>query len=328
MLEEGGILSRRSSGSSSSTSSKTNNIDKIIETLYKCVCIKESEVKFICDKAKEIFLQEPNLLKLDSPITVCGDIHGQFYDLIELFNVGGFLPDTNYLFMGDYVDRGHHSIETISLLISLKIKYPEQIFLLRGNHESRLISRGYGFFDESMRKYNNNANVYMYFMDLFDHIPIAAVIENEVFCVHGGLSPGITMATEINLIERIKEIPSEGTFSDLLWSDPDADVNGYAMSMRGAGYLFGETVVKNFLVNNNFKLILRSHQLVMEGYKSFFNGSLITVWSAPNYTYKMGNIASILEFDEHMNKTFRIFNEAPNDGNNQINKAPVLDYFL
>lgn len=101
----------------------------------------ENEVKFICDKAKEIFYNESNIVSVKAPVTVCGDIHGQFYDLIELFNIGGNCPDTNYLFMGDYVDRGYFSVEVVCLLLCYKIRYKNRIYLTRGNHESRQITK-------------------------------------------------------------------------------------------------------------------------------------------------------------------------------------------
>lgn len=211
-----------------------------------------------------------------APVTVCGDIHGQFHDLIELFKIGGNVPDTNYLFMGDYVDRGYYSVETATLLVALKIRYPSRITILRGNHESRQITQVYGFYDECLRKYGS-ATVWKCFTDLFDYFPITALIEGQVhgafvidvliflqiFCLHGGLSPGLESLDNIRSLNRIQEIPHEGPMCDLLWSDPD-DRPGWGVSPRGAGYTFGQDVTEQFNRKNGLTLIARAHQLVME----------------------------------------------------------------
>lgn len=211
----------------------------------------------MCDRAKEILAQEKNVVILQSPITICGDIHGQFYDLLELFNIGGEIPEIQYIFLGDYVDRGHHSVEVMLLLIALKARYPDRITLLRGNHESRMITMQYGFYDECKLKFGT-VNVWKQCVELFDYLPLAAVIDETIFCVHGGLSPEIKMIDEINDIERAIEVPREGLMSDLLWSDPD-DVKGWIQSARGAGYIFGGDIVNKFCHANNTSLICRSH---------------------------------------------------------------------
>ena len=155
------------------------DIDNIISRLMECKPISEQEVKELCDKAREVFIKEDNVQAVSCPVTVAGDVHGQFHDLLELFKIGGEPPNTNYLFMGDYVDRGYYSVETVSLMVALKIRYPTRITLLRGNHESREITQVYGFYDECVRKYGNQ-NVWTYFTDLFDYIPITALIEGKV----------------------------------------------------------------------------------------------------------------------------------------------------
>jgi len=157
---------------------------------------------------------------VSSPVTVCGDIHGQFYDLLELFRNGGEIPNTNYIFIGDFVDRGYNSVETFEYLMCLKVKYPGHITLLRGNHESRQITSVYGFYDEIVRKYGN-ANPWKYCTDVFDHLPCGAIVDGRVFCIHGGLSPDIKTIDQIRTIDRKQEIPHEGPFCDLMWSDPD-----------------------------------------------------------------------------------------------------------
>lgn len=233
-------------------------------------------------------------------------MHGQFHDLLEIFKIGGDLPYTNYLFMGDYVDRGAYSVETMTLLILLKLKYPSRVTLIRGNHESRQITQIYGFYTECQRKYRN-PNVWKYVTDLFDYLPISAIIDDTMFCVHGGLSPFMQKIDHVKEIKRFREIPHEGAFADLMWSDPDADLDGFRISPRGAGYAFGCDVVKRFLHCNNIKKIYRAHQLCMEGYLILFDGTINTVWSAPNYCYRYNNMASILEMDEHLNDYFNVF---------------------
>lgn len=269
---------------------------------------------------------------------------------MELFKIGGPNPDTNYLFMGraslpspflsipcrvvlvlfcpmtltgisgDYVDRGYYSVETVTLLVALKIRYPQRITILRGNHESRQITQVYGFYDECLRKYGN-ANVWKYFTDLFDYLPLTVLIDNQIFCLHGGLSPSIDTLDNIRALDRIQEVPHEGPMCDLLWSDPD-DRCGWGISPRGAGYTFGQDISEAFNHNNGLTLIARAHQLVMEGYNWSQDRNVVTIFSgsysqpptradadpgsqhaAPNYCYRCGNQAAIMEIDEHLKYT-------------------------
>ena len=176
---------------------KNEDLDACIESLLNCNPLSEEEVKQLCEVAKGILTHEKNVQPVRTPVTICGDIHGQFYDLKELFEIGGKLPDNNYLFMGDYVDRGYYSIETVTLLVLYKVRYPNRLTILRGNHESKQITQVYGFYDECLRKYGN-ANVWQYFTSLFDYLPLTAVVDNNIFCLHGGLSPSIDTLDQIN----------------------------------------------------------------------------------------------------------------------------------
>ena len=259
-------------------------------------------------------------------IQICGDIHGQFYDLVELFKVGGECPDKNYLFLGDFVDRGYYSVETFLLLLALKVRYPDRITLIRGNHESRQITQVYGFYDECLRKYGS-VNVWRYCTEIFDYLSLSAIIEDKIFTVHGGLSPSINTLDQIRVIDRKQEVPHDGAMCDLMWSDPE-ELEGWGLSPRGAGYLFGGDIVAMFNQRNDLNLIARAHQLVMEGHRSMFNDSLVTVWSAPNYCYRCGNVASILELDENLEKSFKIFDAAPQEARGVPIKNPPPDYFL
>ncbi|PVV02873.1 hypothetical protein BB560_002657 [Smittium megazygosporum] len=301
-------------------------LDKQIEKLLKCELLSENEVQDLCEKAREILLEESNVQRVDSPVTICGDIHGQFFDLKELFKVGGNCPETNYLFMGDFVDRGLYSVETFLLLLAFKVRYPDRVTLIRGNHESRQITQVYGFYDECMRKYGSS-EVWRNCCSIFDLLSLAAIIDDRIFCVHGGLSPYITHVDQIRTIDRNQEVPHEGAMCDLLWSDPE-DIENWGISPRGAGYLFGENVVNTFLYYNDLQMIARAHQLVMEGYKLMFGGKCVTVWSAPNYCYRCGNVASILEFDEYLKQEYKIFEAAPQGTRNISQQKSLPDYFL
>ena len=212
-------------------------VDQWIEMLQTGTCIPENDLKRLCTHVKNLLMEEANVQPVSSPVTICGDIHGQFYDLLELFHTGGELPNTNYIFMGDFVDRGHNSVETFEYLMCLKAKYPDCITLLRGNHESRQITQVYGFYEECVRKYGN-ANSWKYCVEVFDFLNLAAVVDGKVFCVHGGLSPVLRTLDQIQVLERVQEIPHEGPYCDLMWSDPE-DISGWTVSPRGAGYLFG-----------------------------------------------------------------------------------------
>jgi len=286
------------------------DIDFYLEKAQKGELLEELAIKVICLKLKEILTEEDNIKILSSPITVVGDIHGQFYDLLEIFKVGGNVPDINYLFLGDYVDRGPHSIETIVLLALLKLKYPKRITLIRGNHETRVVTQTYGFYTECQTKYGD-IMVWQHITDMFDYLPIGALIDNEILCVHGGLSPHIETIDELSTLKRFQEIPHEGPLADIMWSDPDPDNMGFTISARGAGYMFGEDVFDRFMRLNKVTHFLRAHQLCMEGYQLLFNDRFMTVWSAPNYLYRFGNMASILEIDENKKFFFNLFADAP-----------------
>ncbi|RYP35632.1 hypothetical protein DL767_003744 [Monosporascus sp. MG133] len=416
------------------------DLDQAIAQLRACRPISEAQVRELCHKARELLIEEGNIVTVAAPVTICGDIHGQFHDLMELFRVGGDPPDTNYLFMGDFVDRGFYSLESFLLLLCLKVRYPDRMTLIRGNHESRQITTVYGFYDECLRKYGS-ANVWRYCCDIFDYLALGAIVlgashnltpsndattpewykeedpeievcnadgdrisyfsrrQNKeqqqqqspngtpaktgppgsaasgssggtnsnpagaVLCVHGGLSPLIDTVDKIRLLDRKQEVPHEGAMCDLLWSDPD-EIDGWGLSPRGAGFLFGHDIVKTFNYRNDLSLIARAHQLVMEGFKEMFDASIVTVWSAPNYCYRCGNVAAVLELSEDGGgesilgrsngdvgrsdggamrgvmmeggdglksgpaRRYRVFQAAPQDSRGMPAKKPVADYFL
>jgi diadenosine tetraphosphatase ApaH/serine/threonine PP2A family protein phosphatase len=276
-------------------------------------------------------------------VIVCGDIHGQILDLFKLFDEAGTpvktpgakkIDEVTYLFLGDYVDRGYQSLETFAFLAFLKVKYPQNVYLLRGNHESRQVNQMYGLFNDCMQLYGH-AGIWFLLNDVFDYLPIAAVVDRRIFCVHGGLSPKIALIEQISTLDRKKEI-EEGAVADLTWSDPD-DVQKFVPNRRGNGYLFGAQQSKQFLLNNklgvlteakdasNCGFIARSHQLAMRGYEWMHDDALVIVWSAPNYTYKSGNLAAVMEVSPQKPVTFKQF-----DAHQDSSKKPEdvqIEYF-
>ena len=262
------------------------------------------EIKYLCNTAREIFMEQPVLLEISSPLNVCGDTHGQFSDLLRLFDFGGTPPKTNYLFMGDYVDRGKNSIETICLLLAYKIKYKDNFFLLRGNHESDNINRVYGFYDESKRRYN--LKIWKNFSDCFNCLPVSALIDDKILCMHGGLSPDLTSLDQIRKIVRPTEVPDRGLLCDLLWSDPDRDVKGWGDNERGVSVTFSDDIVEKITDNLELDLVCRAHQVVEYGYEFFANRRLVTVFSAPNYCGQFDNAGAMMSVDENLMCGFKI----------------------
>jgi serine/threonine-protein phosphatase 4 catalytic subunit len=310
-------------------------LDRCIELLKQRKLPDTESIKSLCIKTREILASESNVLEVPAPVTIVGDIHGQFYDLVELFRVGGWPPDTSYLFMGDYVDRGYFSVETLLLLFAFKCRFPKRIFLIRGNHETRQITQVYGFFDECIRKLGST-EIWTLATAAFDTLALAAVVgggsSEARFSVHAGLTPSCDSVDQIRSLDRICEVPHEGPMCDLLWSDPEDIQGGWGISPRGAGYIYGEEVVSQFNHFNKIKQITRSHQLVMTGYREMFNKGLVTVWSAPNYCYRCGNAAAVMELDENMKSSYAIFGACPNDESQRPSDDVELkeqpDYFL
>ncbi|KAB5520360.1 hypothetical protein DKX38_024679 [Salix brachista] len=236
------------------------------------------------------------------------DIHGQYPDLLRLFEYGGFPPSANYLFLGDYVDRGKQSLETICLMLAYKIKYPENFFLLRGNHESASINRIYGFYDECKRRFN--VKIWKTFTDCFNCLPVAALIDDKILCMHGGLSPELTNLDQIRNLPRPADVPDSGLLCDLLWSDPDRDIKGWGMNDRGVSYTFGPDKVAEFLMKNDMDLVCRAHQVVEDGYEFFAERQLVTIFSAPNYCGEFDNAGAMMSVDETLMCSFQILKPA------------------
>jgi serine/threonine-protein phosphatase PP1 catalytic subunit len=249
-------------------------------------------------------MSQPSLLELDAPVRILGDIHGQFKDLLRFFELGGLPPQSNYLFLGDYIDRGLQSLETIILLLALRVKYPENVFLLRGNHECASINRVYGFYDECKRRYS--LRLWKAFSDVFNCLPPAAIVGTKIFCCHGGPSPDLHNLDDVRCLRRPTDIPDSGVLCDLLWADPEKELEGWLESDRGVSWMFGADVAEGFCQQLGLDLIVRAHQVVEDGYEFFAQRKLVTVFSAPNYCGEFDNSAAMLWVREGLACTFKV----------------------
>ncbi|KAL6151522.1 serine/threonine protein phosphatase Pzh1 [Exserohilum turcicum] len=292
---------------------KTMDLDDMIQRLLdaayagkvtKTVSLKNAEIFAICSAAREVFLSQPALLELAPPVKIVGDIHGQYTDLIRMFEMCGFPPNSNYLFLGDYVDRGKQSLETILLLLCYKLKFPENFFLLRGNHECANVTRVYGFYDECKRRCN--IKVWKAFVDTFNTLPIAAIVAQKIFCVHGGLSPSLSHMDDIRQIARPTDVPDYGLLNDLLWSDPADMENDWESNERGVSYCFGKKVIMEFLARHDFDLVCRAHMVVEDGYEFFTDRVLVTVFSAPNYCGEFDNWGAVMSVSGELLCSFEL----------------------
>ncbi|XP_068231089.1 serine/threonine-protein phosphatase 2A catalytic subunit beta isoform-like [Palaemon carinicauda] len=303
------------------------DVDVWIEQLKKREPLSISQLKSLCFKITEVLTEENNVVEVSSPVTVCGDLHGQFYDLMELFKVAGEPPHVNYLFMGDYVDRGYFSVVVVSLLLALKLKHPQRVTLLRGNHECRQSTQVYGFYDECLSIYHTS-EAWAQFMNVFDCLPLTALVDNKILCMHGGLSPSLDSVDHIRVLDRFQELPHDGAMCDLLWSDPDEGGRrlGWSLSARGAGYMWGPDVSNDFTYSNDLECVSRAHQMQDAGYTWCHDDKIVTVFSAPNYCYRCGNLAGYMVVDNGCKKCYT-FEAAPRDRTTMISKN-VISYFF
>lgn len=276
----------------------------LLEHLFVEYLTTKDDAKKLIMAASRFMEAEPNLLYLEDPLTIVGDIHGQFFDVKEIFRLGGNPATTKYLFLGDYVDRGAYGIEVLLAIYALKINFPNTIFLLRGNHECRQMTAFHDFRDECIRKYDQE--VYELIMQSFDKMPIGCIINGQFLAVHGGISPELQTALDINKLDRFKEPPQYGAICDLLWSDPVDSETGAQDSVwkfnqsRNCSYYFGVQAVATFLAKNNLMSIIRAHEAQFEGFKAYVWANsdfpqVITVFSAPNYCGTYANKGAIMK---------------------------------
>ncbi|KAK8891803.1 hypothetical protein M9Y10_029023 [Tritrichomonas musculus] len=248
--------------------------------------------------SKETLKKNKALLEISSPMIVVGDLHGNLIDFLKILYYFGVPPKSRYLFLGDFVDRGRYSVNVISLILSLMVKYPNDIYLIRGNHEFSHINRAYGFFDECLNTYGSE-QIWNQFQEVFSYLPLAAVIGGSVFCVHGGLSP------LLKSLDSIRDLPlpipnyfNNTMISDLVWSDPVDTVRGFQLNHRGSGQIFGPDVVENFLRYNKLKIMIRGHQCTLAGFKPFANFMGITVFSSSNYCSSICNKCGVVSIKD------------------------------
>ncbi|KAF3444950.1 hypothetical protein FNV43_RR14643 [Rhamnella rubrinervis] len=275
-------------------------VKKMMEDFKNEKCIHKRYAYQIVLQTREMLQALPSLVDINVPngkhFTVCGDVHGQFYDLLNIFELNGLPSEENpYLFNGDFVDRGSFSLEVILTLFAFKCMCPSAMYLARGNHESKSMNKIYGFEGEVRSKLNET--FVELFAEVFCCLPLAHVINEKVFVVHGGLfSVDGVKLSDIRAIDRFCEPPEEGLMCELLWSDPQP-TPGRGPSKRGVGLCFGVDVTKRFLQENNLDLVVRSHEVKDEGYEIEHDGKLITVFSAPNYCDQMGNKGAFIRFE-------------------------------
>lgn len=276
------------------------------------------EINFILDKVENILKDEPSLLELQPPITIVGDIHGQFHDLLRIFDQCGYPPETNYLLLGDYVDRGFQEIETIILLFCYKILYPQNIYLLRGNHEFRGVNYQYGFKREiSKYFFPKHDDLWNRFNNIFDLLSLAALINNKIFCVHGGISPYLNSFDQIRDIK--KPVSDSILFSsengvkdiilDLTWAESDPNIKDWRVGDNGMSVCFGFDPLNDFVKKHNLMMICRGHQVADDGieFPFFPEKSFLTIFSAPKYRLFNNNKAAVVHFDEQLNYKVTIF---------------------
>ncbi|KAL6453758.1 cna-1 Serine/threonine-protein phosphatase 2B catalytic subunit [Candida maltosa Xu316] len=281
----------------------------------------ESQAIRIIKHATHLLSKEPNLLSVPAPVTICGDVHGQYYDLMKLFEVGGDPATTKYLFLGDYVDRGSFSIECLLYLFSLKITYPDTFWMLRGNHECRHLTEYFTFKNECLHKYSET--LYEECLTSFNALPLAAIMNEQFFCVHGGLSPQLTSLDSVRKIHRFREPPTKGLMCDLLWADPieeydedNIDQEYLTNTVRGCSYSFTYKAACKFLDKTKLLSVIRAHEAQNAGYRMYKRTktmgfpSLLTMFSAPNYLDSYNNKAAVLKYENNV-MNIRQFNFSP-----------------
>ena len=273
------------------------DLDACISGLFNFALPTEATLRELCDRLKRYHYSHPNIASVKSPVTVVGDLHGHFFDLLELFRVSGSLPHPHYIFLGNYVDLGKFSIHTIALLFALKLRWPDRITLLRGNHESRTISQIYGLYGECQRQYAS-ANAWRDLTDAFDYLPIAALIDDSRLALHGGISvPATEYVDQIRVIPRFCEPKPKTSLFDLLWAQPSESLTGCSRDPKSYVSSFGADVLTRFLHVNNLTNVIRGHNLCLNGFQDFWGGKLISLWSAPDFCERVGNTAAIVEVD-------------------------------
>nr|CAD2204613.1 unnamed protein product [Meloidogyne enterolobii] len=282
--------------------------------------VPADDVIRLLNEVRRCFILQPMLLKLGTPVNICGDLHGQFNDLMRIMDSEGFPHCRSYLFLGDYVDRGAQSMELILFMFACKVRYPKNFYMLRGNHETSSINKSYGFYKNVLDLYRND-QLYDAFNKVFDCMPLAALISGRILCMHGGLSPPMLEAKNLRVIDAIERPLPDSLINpannqmavDLLWADPDVNVPLFAANRRGVGHIFGQEVIDRIRTRFGVDLIIRAHQVVLDGHE-FFNGTpdsgLITLFSAPHYCGMYDNSGAIVRVAVDLGVSFKRFEPA------------------
>ncbi|EFP00398.1 hypothetical protein CRE_02688 [Caenorhabditis remanei] len=255
-------------------------------------------------QVRTVFWKQASMVELTAPVNICGDIHGQFSDLLRLFDKNGFPHRANYLFLGDYVDRGKHCLETILLLFSYKMIFRNHFFLLRGNHECPNINKQYGFYDEVVRRYKK-PGVWFAFQQVFTHMPLTALVGGKILCMHGGISKQVSQLMnslqDLRIIRRPFDNPQVGTLAmDVLWSDPSNFEKDFGPNSRGVSVVFGKHALWKTLKKLKIDMVVRAHQVVQDGYEFFANRRLVTIFSAPFYCGQFNNAAAVMQVSRQL----------------------------
>jgi len=281
-----------------------DEIDRIIFSLKQEEVPSLSDVELVCRLSYDILNGEKNVIRVKSPVTLCGDVHGDFEDVLEIFEIFGEPPEGRYAFLGDYVDRGPNSVQTFILLLCYKIKYPSDFYLIRGNHETSSLNQYFGFCDEVLSRYSN-FNAWKCFLEVFNVLPVAVLVDDNIIGVHGGLSSRIKTIDELECINRKLDDPTQPPYNDILWNDPYEGL-GFSTSARDGCYLWGSDVTEEFLNRNSLKMVVRGHQSV-DGFTFNHNNQVLTVFSAPCYhsTIKEGSVLEVISPEKMQITSFR-----------------------
>lgn len=272
-------------------------LDEFTPVLYPSLDL----VNWICEEAIEVFKRKSCLVKISGKFIIVGDIHGSIMDLLRIFRVFGRPPQTRYLFLGDYVDRGSFSVPVICLLFSLMIMHPDDVFLLRGNHEFSIVNQSYGFLAECRERFGT-VSPWVKINEAFDYCPLAALLNNEVFAVHGGISPGVVDVNSISDIQLPLSTFSQRPYvADLVWADPSNETKCFKDNVRGTGVCFGETAIERFMERSKIRLIVRGHQCIIDGFEFFADNRVVTLFSCANYRHSDKNKVGVMEIDKEGN---------------------------
>lgn len=273
---------------------------------FKLPTFQEEDLCQLCQLTQQSVSDDPIVLNLTSPIVIVGDLHGQILDLFRILRKFGIPNNTKYLFLGDIVDRGEFSIETTTFIFALRVLYPQNVFILRGNHEFTQLCSHCGFMEEIVKVYGSE-KLFTSFIDAFNCLPLLSIIDQYIICVHGGIGPNWNSISQISSYKRPIEHYNEETISSMLWSDPSNNVLYYSESPRGVGYIFGQSALIEFLNKNKAKMLIRGHECVQEGYQFMFGNRLVTVFSASNYCGLVNNDAGVIIIKPKLKYEVRTF---------------------